>query len=83
MYNIILMNGGIYVNILNGMGILNAQMIVCIISPILYLLLCYIMINYTQLGIIGIVLASIVSNINAWLIAPVQVYKSIKQKTNA
>ena len=77
------MIGGIYVNILNGMGILNTQLLVCVISPILYLILCYFMIHYTQLGIIGIVLASILSNINAWLIAPAQVYKSMKRNSYA
>ena len=82
-YNVVLMIGGIYVNILNGMGILNTQLLVCVISPILYLILCYFMIHYTQLGIIGIVLASILSNINAWLIAPAQVYKSMKRNSYA
>jgi len=81
-YNVIAMIGGIYVNILNGMGVLNTQMLVCVVSPFLYLVLCYLMIAHTQLGIVGIVIASILSNFNAWLIAPVQVYKSIKRITN-
>ncbi|MCP9612860.1 lipopolysaccharide biosynthesis protein [Coprobacter tertius] len=74
----------LFVNILNGMGILRTQYILALISPIIYIAITYIFIDKFNLGTYSIYIALIASNINGF-IAPFQYYKLIRKhhiKTN-
>ena len=80
LYKMTFIIGGVFVTVLNGLGELNIQTKVCLISPLVYLLLCFYFLKFTELGIVGVVLASILSNFNAWIVAPIQVKKMIKNQ---
>ena len=81
LYIWVMMYGNVYVSILNGAGKLNLQMYSCLISPFVFMgifLLC----NHTfDLGIISILIASILSNFNGFLIAPIQCRNYLKTNT--
>ncbi|MDY5238381.1 lipopolysaccharide biosynthesis protein [Bacteroides helcogenes] len=70
-YCLVSMFSGIYVTILNGMGLLKVQMYACFFSPFVFLGLCYIFINM-GLGVHGFLIAMIISSFNGYLLAPVQ-----------
>jgi O-antigen/teichoic acid export membrane protein len=70
------MFSSIHVYILNGMGKLKLQFYICLISPILFILLSYLMVKVLHFGISSILIASILANFNGLLIAPLQ-YKKI------
>lgn len=72
-YNIQLMFSYIYVSILNGSGILKVQMYSSLVSPLLFLALCYYFIS-NNLGTHYIVIAAILSNFNGIIFAPIQCY---------
>lgn len=67
--------GTIYCNILNGISALNTQFIASIFSPFLFLILSYCLTHFIDLGINGIIISSIISNFNAYLVAPLQFKK--------
>lgn len=71
----------LYVNILNGMGILRVQYILALISPFVYLGASYFLINYWNLGTYSIYIALILSNINGY-VAPFQYYRLMREKRN-
>lgn len=81
LYIWVMMYGNVYVSILNGAGKLNLQMYSCLISPFVFVgifLLC----NHTfKLGIISILIASILSNFNGFLIAPIQCRNYLRTNT--
>ncbi|MDO9154788.1 MAG: oligosaccharide flippase family protein [Paludibacter sp.] len=67
--------GGIFVNVLNGIGALKIQFYASIISPIIFILICYVMIGLLHFGIYSIVIASILANVNGFFLAPLQYNK--------
>lgn len=71
MYSLVTMFSGIYVTILNGMGLLKVQMYACLLSPFVFFGLCYMFVNM-GLGVHGLLIAVIISNFNGYLLAPVQ-----------
>lgn len=77
-YNLVLIFGSIFVNILNGLGELNIQTIACCISPIVFILLSTVLIK-VGIGVESILIASIVANFNGFLLAPLQ-YKHLMTK---
>ena len=71
MYSLVTMFSGIYVTILNGMGLLKVQMYACLFSPFVFLGLCY-MFVHMGLGVHALLIAVIISNFNGYLLAPIQ-----------
>ncbi|MET3112938.1 O-antigen/teichoic acid export membrane protein [Pedobacter sp. CG_S7] len=80
LFTVISFFGGIYCTILNGISELDLQFKISFASPIIFLLLSYIFINYFEMGIVSIIFASIISNFNAYVIAPLQFRKIFKDK---
>jgi Na+-driven multidrug efflux pump len=70
----------IFTMFINGVGKIQLQLILSFISAILFIPLAYIFIKYCHLGIEGIVLASIIGNIEGFVFAPIQYYKIINNK---
>lgn len=76
------MFSSVFVNVVNGMGTLRIQFVSSIITSIFFILLAYTFINYFNLGVWSIVLASILSNVYGIVISPIQVYKVLIEKTS-
>ena len=72
--------GGKYVYFLNGINALKLQFSSSLISPVLFLILIYIFIRQLKMGVEWIFIASIISNFNAIIIAPLQYYQIIYKK---
>lgn len=70
----------LYVSVLNGIGAIRIQFYVCLISPILFILSSYYMVNYLNMGVYAIVIASIISNVNGIIVAPLQYYNVMRGK---
>lgn len=64
--------GAIYTMLLNGLGELRIQFFACLISPFVFLAVAYLTIDYFGLGVAGIVIASLLANFNAYVLAPWQ-----------
>ena len=78
LYNLVFMYGTVYVNFLNGAGILKTQTIACCISPFVFLGLTILLIYY-GFGIKSILIGSIVANFNGYLLAPMQTRRYLIQ----
>ena len=72
------MFSGIYVSFINGTGQLKVQTIACCLSPIIFLLVCFGLME-VGFGIISILIASVVCNFNGIILAPIQTYYLIKR----
>lgn len=72
LYIWVMMYGNVYVSILNGAGKLNLQMYSCLVSPLVFLGVFSICNHVFNLGAISVLIASILSNFNGFLIAPIQ-----------
>lgn len=70
-YNMVLIFGSLFVNILNGLGELKVQAISSVISPLVFLLVSFLCLKL-NLGPISIVVGSIAANFNGFLLAPIQ-----------
>lgn len=68
----VMMFGNVYVSILNGAGRLNLQMYSCLVSPLVFIGVFFMCSRMMDLGVISVLLASIVSNFNGYIVAPVQ-----------
>ena len=75
-----MMFGNVYVSILNGAGKLNVQMYACLISPFIFIGVFFFCNNILQLGVISVLIASILSNFNGFLLAPIQCHKFLRGK---
>ncbi len=80
LFTIITFFGGIYCTILNGISALNIQYKASMISPLLFLGTSYVFIKYLGWGVNSIILASIISNFNAFILAPLQYIKIFHSK---
>lgn len=83
-YILISLFGGVYCNVLNGIGRLKGQFISSIISPIIFIASAYILIHIFELGVISLVISLILSNFNAYIVAPIEYYhymRSLKLKS--
>ncbi|MDR0505325.1 MAG: MATE family efflux transporter [Dysgonamonadaceae bacterium] len=69
------MFGAIYVNLLNGIGAVKIQYYTSLVTPFLFILSCWLFIKYMNWGIYSIFIASIISNLNGIIIAPIQYRK--------
>lgn len=73
--------GSIFVNFLNGISALRIQFCASLVTPIIYIAAALLLINYFEIGVHSLFIASIIANINGIIIAPVQYYMIIyKQK---
>ena len=71
------MFGGKYVSFLNGISALRIQFIACVFSPFLYIATALIFIKYFRMGVYSLFVASIITNFNTFLLAPIQYYQII------
>ncbi len=78
-FNLAMMFGSIFVNVLNGAGILRVQAIACIISPFVFLGFCFLFIRMGW-GVKSILIASILANFNGLLFAPVQCWNLLRKR---
>ena len=76
----VLMSTNVYVNALCGAGYLRLQMIFCIISPVAFVVLCYLFIKVFQLGVWSVPLANLIANIYGLIVAPWQCYQVFFRK---
>ncbi|RPD94358.1 polysaccharide biosynthesis protein [Aureibaculum marinum] len=72
--------GGVYNMFINGVGKVKLQMYTSVIGAILFIVIAISLAKYTDLGVVGLVLASIISNFNGIIIAPIQYKKIINNK---
>jgi O-antigen/teichoic acid export membrane protein len=68
----VMMFGAKYVNFLNGINALKIQSITSIVSPIVFIITALLLIRNFNLGTSTLFIASIVSNVNALILAPFQ-----------
>jgi len=71
------MFGSKYVNFLNGINALRMQFWTSLISPFFYVVIALILIKYYKMGVYSLFIAAIISNANAYFIAPLQYYQII------
>ncbi|MBQ7622319.1 MAG: hypothetical protein IJS66_01085 [Bacteroidales bacterium] len=77
LFNLAMMYGSIFVNVLNGAGILKVQTIASLVSPLVFLGTCFLLIGWGW-GVKSVLIASIVANFNGLLLAPVQCCRFLK-----
>ncbi|NVO20119.1 MAG: MATE family efflux transporter [Bacteroidetes bacterium] len=77
-FNVIIF-GSKYVYFLNGINALRIQFISSLISPFLYVAVALILIKFYHLGMYSIFIASIIANVNAIVLAPIQYYQIINR----
>ncbi|MDR0863690.1 MAG: MATE family efflux transporter [Candidatus Symbiothrix sp.] len=70
-----MMFGSIFVNLMNGIGALKIQFYSCFVSPFLFIALCLGLLKYFNMGVCSIFIASIISNVNGIVLAPLQYRK--------
>jgi O-antigen/teichoic acid export membrane protein len=73
----------IFVFVINGIGALRIQFIAGIISSSCFFLLTLVFIKHFQLGVKSVLIASIITNLYGYVIAPIQVYKMLYKKSAA
>ncbi len=74
------MFSNIYVSFLNGISALKLQFWTCILSPILYVVLAILFIQYYRMGVYALFVASIIANFNGIILAPIQYYMVVVKK---
>lgn len=73
--------GSIYVNILNGLGLLRTQFTISIFTMILFIPLAYFLSVSIGLGVFGISLSLVLANINGLVAAPYEFYHYLKKNS--
>lgn len=81
LYNIVFMFGTVYVNFLNGAGVLKTQTISSCISPFVFFGITFLMMHF-GFGIESILIGSILANFNGYLLAPIQTHLYLKRINN-
>lgn len=71
--------GSKYVFFLNGINALRIQFWSSLISPVVYILIAILLINYFHLGVASLFIASVLANFNAIVIAPIQYHMIINK----
>ena len=74
-YTLSFLFGSIYVNLLNGIGAVRIQYFLSAITPFLFILLCWLFISHFNWGVCCVFIASIISNVNGIIVAPIQCKK--------
>ncbi len=73
------MIGSIYVGVLNGIGALKIQSIVSMLSPVIFILLVFLFVRVLKWGVYSVIIASVLANFNAYIIAPIQYNQIFKR----
>lgn len=71
---------GIFVSVINGLGMMRIQFYMCLITPVLFIGLSYFFVKYCSLGVESIIISSVVANVSGFVIAPMQYRKIISGK---
>ncbi len=79
LYTVVTLYLSIYVNLLNGMGILKVQFLTALISPALFLGMIYFFVKIAGWGIASLFIALTICNLNGF-IAPFQFYRIMKSR---
>jgi len=74
-----MMFGGKYVQFLNGISALRIQFITSIISPILYLGVVLLLIQYFHIGVYAIFIGAILASFNGYILAPIQYHMVVNR----
>ena len=77
------MFASIFVAVINGIGALKIQFLMSIITSIGFLVISIMLIKRFHLGVESILIASIVSNVYGYLLAPIQYYNIFIKKSKA
>ena len=72
--------GSKYVHFLNGINALKIQFLSSIVSPVIYIICAFIMINQFHFGVKSLFISSIIANLNGFLLAPIQYHMVINKK---
>lgn len=72
----------IFVFVINGIGALRIQFIAGLISASCFFIITLLLIKQFQLGVKSVLIASIITNLYGYVIAPVQVYKILYQQSS-
>lgn len=78
----IMMFGGKYVQLLNGISALRIQFLASLISPILYILVVMLLINQFKVGVQSLFIGSIIANFNGFILAPLQYHMVVNRNKN-
>jgi O-antigen/teichoic acid export membrane protein len=73
------MFAGKYVYFLNGINALRLQFFACILSPLIYVIVAVILINYYKMGVYSLFIASIIANFNGYILSPLQYHMVINK----
>lgn len=79
-YFVTLNFGSIFVSFLNGIGKIKIQFFTSLFTPIIFILLSYILVNRLKFPIYYVLISSIIANIYGIFLAPFQYYLIIKDK---
>jgi O-antigen/teichoic acid export membrane protein len=79
-YTLLSAYGGIFVNIVNGIGKIKLQIYLMVFAAIVNIPLSILFGKYFGLGIAGIKLATLLSLLLLWIFIPLQVYRMFKNK---
>ncbi|WP_236262867.1 lipopolysaccharide biosynthesis protein [Aggregatimonas sangjinii] len=71
--------GSKYVSFLNGISALRLQFWASVVSPVVYLILTLVFIEYFKMGVYALFVASVVANFNAFILAPIQYHMIINK----
>lgn len=74
------MFGGKYISFLNGISALRIQFWASVAGPFVYAAVALILIRHYKMGVHALFVAAIISNYNAYLLAPIQYYLIIYRK---
>lgn len=75
----VIMFGGKYVSFLNGISALRIQLLACVISPVIYVIIASILIKHFHMGVYALFVASIIANFNAFILAPLQYHQIVNR----
>ena len=74
--------GGIFNMFINGVGKIKLQLILSGVSAVIFIGVSIILIEIFNLGIVSVVIASIIANVEGFLIAPIQYNKIINKRAH-
>lgn len=70
----------IFVNVLNGMGVIKLQFVLAVISAAINIPLSYVFVVFCDMGIFGVKLATLISALVTALVMPVQAVMELKKR---
>jgi len=81
-YFVTLTFGNIFNMFINGVGKIKLQLILSGISAVVFIAVAILLLEVFKLGIVSLVIASIIANIEGFIIAPIQYNKIINNRAN-